>query len=238
MQPDISLVILCYQAGDKIHRFLNAVIEQLDAVTADWEIVLVGNYIPESGDQTPEVVKAIAAKHPKIKAVVKPKEGWMGWDARLGMQACSGNILGIIDGDEQMIAEDIPKAFKMLTSGDYDLVKPYRAIRHDPWIRRVNSSCYNLIYNLLFPGYPIRDVHAKPKLFKREAFSKLVLTANDWFFDAEIMIQARRHRFRLGEFPTVFHRAVHRKSFVRFDAIFEFVSNLIRARLQEFSKKK
>lgn len=238
VDPDISLVILCYQTGQKIHAFLNRVIENLDELTPHWEIVLVGNYHEGVPDDTPAVVREIAKNNPKIRAVAKPKEGMMGWDARSGFAECTGKTIAIIDGDEQMVAVDIQKAYKMLVSGGYDLVKPFRTVRYDPWIRQVNTRVYNFIYNLLFPGYPIRDVHSKPKIFTREAFQKIELTANDWFMDAELMIQARRYKMKLGEFPTVFHRAVHRKSFVRFHTIFEFIKNLVRARVCEFFKRK
>lgn len=236
-EPDISLVILCYQTGEKIHKFLNLVLDNLNALTQNWEIILVANYLEGVPDQTPEVVREIARKNSKIRVVAKPKEGWMGWDARSGLAECRGKTIGIIDGDEQMVAGDIQVAYKMLVEGKYDLVKSFRTVRHDPWIRQVNTRFYNFIFALLFPGYPIWDVNSKPKIFTREAFQKLKLTANDWFLDAEMMIQARRHRLKLGQFPTVFHRAVHRKSFVRFHTIFEFIHNLFRARFQEFFKR-
>lgn len=234
--PEISLVILCYQTGTKIYLFLNAVISHLNQITNHWEIILVGNYLPgtEDSDDTPKVVREIASQNPKIRAVVKPKEGWMGWDARTGLELCRGKTIGIIDGDEQMVAEDISKAYRMLIDNHLDLVKPYRSVRYDPWIRSLNSYLYNWAYNFLFPGYPVRDVNSKPKIFRREAFEKLKLTSNGWCLDAEMMIQARRYRFKMGEFSTVFYRAFHRKSFVRFSAIFEFVIHLTRFRFKEF----
>ena len=232
--PAISLVILCYKTGHKIHRFLDAVIAVLDSITSNWEIIMVGNYDEGSDDKTPIVVQEIAAKHSRIRAVTKVKLGKMGWDARSGLEVCRGSVIGLIDGDEQMVAEDIAKAYRILMAGQADVVKTYRKTRYDSWVRRVNSCIYNFIYNLLFPGYYINDVNSKPKLFRQSAFEQLQLKSNDWFIDAEIMIQARRYRFKLIEFPTVFYRSIHRKSFVRFSAVFEFLKNLFKARAIEF----
>lgn len=232
--PDLSLVILCYRVGRRLDRFLDAAITSVEKATPNWEIVLVGNYCDGLDDETPMVVREIAAKHPRIKAVAKPKEGWMGWDARSGFEVCRGRAIGFIDGDEQMAAEDITKAYQLLISNQADVVKSYRVHREDSWARRVNSFVYNLIYNLLFPGYFVRDVNSKPKLFRREAFEKMRLKSKDWFLDAEMMIQARRFHFKLVEYPTVFYRAKYRKSFVRFPAIFEFLKNLAAARWKEF----
>ena len=77
-KPDLSVVILCYHAGNKIHIFLNKVIQDISGVTSNWEIVLVGNYNPGEADETPQVVQDIAKQNPKIKAVTLPKQGWMG----------------------------------------------------------------------------------------------------------------------------------------------------------------
>jgi len=98
----------------------------------------------------------------------------------------------------------------------------------------LNSKIYNFIYNCLFPGYPIHDVHSKPKIFRREVFDSLKLTAKDWFLDAEMLIQCRRYGYRIKQFPTLFKPAAYRKSFVKFDTVFEFFVNLTRARYREF----
>jgi hypothetical protein len=51
--------------------------------------------------------------------------------------------------------------------------------------------------------------------------------SNDWFTDAEIMIEALRHNLSIGEVSTVFFRNERRGTLVRFSAIFEFLGNLI-----------
>jgi glycosyltransferase involved in cell wall biosynthesis len=237
-RPDLSVVILCYRSGNKIRSFISRVVENISSVTNNWEIVLVGNYVLGSQDDTPTVVKEISKQNPKIKAVTLPKKGWMGWDLRSGLRECSGNVIALIDGDEQMEANDISKAYRILIDEGFDIVMTYRQIRHDSWMRQLNSRIYNQIFNLLFPAYPIRDVHSKPKVFRREVFNCMKLTADDWFLDAQMMIQVRRYRFRLKQFPTVFHRATQRKSFVKVSTIWEFVINLSKARYYEFSAPK
>ena len=79
----------------------------------------------------------------------------------------------------------------------------------------------------------MRDVNSKPKAMTRAFFNKLRLTADGWFLDAQIVIQARRLRARLGQIETVFLQG-DRKSFVRSDAELEFIRSLLAARLREF----
>src|SRR3989338_1879738 len=119
-ETDLSVVILCYRAGEKAKIFVNSVISCLNSISINWEIILVGNYIKGTDDDTPRVVQELASSNPKIKAIAYPKEGWMGWDARGGLRLCTGKVIGFIDGDEQMNAEDVGTAYRFVKDGDYD----------------------------------------------------------------------------------------------------------------------
>ena len=64
------------------------------------------------------------------------------------------------------------------------------------------------------------------------ALRKLKLTSDDWFADAEIIIQASYLGFSIKEIPTIFHVNDQRPSFIKFKAIFEFIKNLIKYRIK------
>ena len=158
--------------------------------------MLVGNYhreeFPAVTDETPQVVRELAARDPRIKAVTLEKKGMMGWDARSGLAVATGETIALIDGDGQMAASDICCVYRRMMEGDFDMVKTYRIERHDGLFRGLNSTIYNRFFRVLFPGFPVHDVNSKPKLFRRAFFDKLDLQSDDWFIDAEIIIQARR----------------------------------------------
>lgn len=214
---------------------MNKVIAEIETLTSNWEVILVGNFLPnDREDLTPRVVQTIAAHDDRVKAVTLEKKGMMGWDARMGLSRATGNTIAFVDGDDQMPADVLSGIYKKLKSERLDMVKTYRVKRMDGLLRKINSDVYNLLFHILFPGFTVRDVNSKPKIFTREFFNKLKLESNDWFLDAEIMIQARRCKCRIGEVPTVFHALKDRKSFVRVEHIFEFLKNLSRARFAEF----
>jgi glycosyltransferase involved in cell wall biosynthesis len=239
MRPELSVVILCYKAGQKTRDFVRTAVKEIEQLTKSWEMILVGNYLPgDTTDETPQVVRELAAGDQRIKAVTLEKKGMMGWDARSGLAQATGATIALIDGDGQMPPEDIGRVYRKLVSEELDMVKPYREQRHDGLLRKLNSDVYNIVFRTLFPGFPVQDVNSKPKIFRREFFNRLKLTANDWFIDAEIMIQARRYKCRLGEVPTVFYESSTRRSFVRVKHILEFLKNLAIARLHEFFIKK
>ncbi|MCB2189668.1 MAG: glycosyltransferase family 2 protein [Deltaproteobacteria bacterium] len=233
------MVVLCYKAGEAARDFVSQVKGALEETGVPWEIVLVGNYLPgeENLDPTPRVVRELAAADSRVRAVVREKEGMMGWDARSGLAAATGRFIALIDGDQQMPAEDLKRVWDAMRAAGADLGKTHRVLRGDGALRLVNSRVYNLLFRVLFPGFPVKDVNSKPKIFSRTLFEQMDLSADGWFLDAEMIIKARRYRARLVEIPTVFRECCDRKSFVRVAAIFEFLRELLKARLREFSAK-
>jgi glycosyltransferase involved in cell wall biosynthesis len=235
--PAFSLVILCYRAEEYARDFVGRVTEVLEeAGVQDYELILVANYLEGVEDRTPGIVAELAAGDPRIRHVARRKEGWMGWDMRCGLEMARGEVVGVIDGDGQMPASDVPILYKLLKKERYDLVKTFRITRGDGLVRRLISNVYNKMFHLLFPGLQARDMNSKPKLLTRAAYAAMKLTSDDWFIDAEIMIEARRLKLRIGEVPTGFLGLTGRRSFVSLKAVFEFLRNLVRYRLREWSR--
>jgi glycosyltransferase involved in cell wall biosynthesis len=235
-RPDLSVVILCYRAGDSVRQFVDNVVKTLkDSDVNNYELVLVGNFFDQS-DITPRIVADIASKNSRIKYIAEKKQGMMGWDMRSGLALTDGEYIAVIDGDGQMPVGDLVRVYQKIRDEDFDLVKTYRIKRGDTAWRKIISFFYNLFFHLLFPGLKARDINSKPKIFTRWAFEKFNLKSDDWFIDAEIMIQARRHKLKIGELPTVFLGLSGRRSFVKIKAIFEFIRNLIVYRIIEFMK--
>ncbi|MDP8298873.1 MAG: glycosyltransferase family 2 protein [Candidatus Tantalella remota] len=234
MIPDLSVVILCYRAGNRAEDFVARVVKMLDRFVSSWEIILVGNYREGTEDETPRVVNRIAAKRANIKAVAVPKEGMMGWDARSGLSMATGKYICFIDGDEQMPFRDIVRVYRKIKENDLDLVKTYRAIRGDGWARIVISTIFNIMFFVMFPGFYARDVNSKPKIIRKEAYDKMDLSSDDWFLDAEIMILARRLKLKVAAIPSRFYKCNYRNSFVGLSTIFEFLRNMFNFRMKEF----
>ena len=235
--PDISIVVLAYRSSEKITDFVDSLVDSMENEKLLWEIILVGNYFEGIGDQTPEVVKNVASKDPRIKAVVEIKEGMMGWDMKTGLQVATGKTLAVIDGDGQMPADDVIRVYHLMKENGLDLAKTYRAKRNDGSYRKLISLVYNFIFKILFPGLNVWDINSKPKIMTRDFFEKIELNSNGWFIDAEIMILARRLYAKIGEIDTVFHDIDSRPSFVKPLSILEFLGNLLWYRLKEFWPK-
>lgn len=234
-EPDFSLVVLCYRSGKSIIPFVEKLCQALSYCTFTWEVVLVGNYIEGSDDETPQVVTALAETRPNIRTVVRPKVGMMGWDMRMGLNAARGEYIGVIDGDGQFPPESIITCLLKAKLQNLDLTKTYRVQRDDGLYRRFISAIYNMLFKLLF-GMRIHDVNSKPKIIRRSKYELLRLESNDWFADAEIMIRAQEAGLTIGEIPVHFLLNETRGSFVKPAAILEFTSNLFKYRFRRDKK--
>jgi len=114
------------------------------------------------------------------------------------------------------------------------MVKTYRIVRYDGHYRTIISKMFNLLFNAFFPGLHSQDINSKPKIISRKVFEKMDLQSTGWFIDAEIMINIRRLKCTLEEFPVEFHEINVRKSFVKIAANFEFLRELVKYRIKEF----
>jgi glycosyltransferase involved in cell wall biosynthesis len=235
MTPELSVVVLCYRSGGEARAYVARITSTLrEAGLDNYQLVLVGNYLAGSNDATPEVVRELAASDPRILCSAVPKRGMMGWDMRSGLALATGACVAVVDGDGQVLVEDLVRIYRLLRERDLDLAKTYRSCRGDGWKRKLLSQAFNGLFHLLFPGLDVRDVNAKPKVMTRSAYERLTLQSDDWFIDAEIMIQARRLGLRIGEVETEFLGLTGRRSFITMAVALQFLHNLWRYRIVEF----
>jgi glycosyltransferase involved in cell wall biosynthesis len=230
--PDLSAIVLCYRAEENIQKVVEPLHRDLAESGVPFEVVLVANYSEGQADRTPEVVCALAERLDGVRTVIKPKEGAMGWDMRSGLDAATGDYLVVIDGDAQNPVEDVLRMYGEMRRTGADVMKGRRIARFDGPYRRLVSYVYNSVFMLLFRTQGLWDINGKPKGLTRAAYERMGLKADDWFIDAEIVLAARRAGLQVNELPVVFNRNEERASFVRANAILEFVRNMAHARLK------
>jgi glycosyltransferase involved in cell wall biosynthesis len=230
-EPDLSVVVLCYRAGDSIREVIEPLEDLLEDSAISYELVLVANYPPDRPDPTVEVVRRFASSRELVTVVAEEKKGAMGWDMRSGLAATAGAYLVAIDGDAQNPVEDVLRMYELLRRTGADLGKGRRTNRADGVYRRFISWGYNFLFRLLFRTGPVWDVNGKPKGLRRAAYEQMQLESNDWFIDAEMVLKARRDEMTVVELPVVFLENKDRSSFVRVSSIWEFLAHMARYRL-------
>lgn len=231
MNPVLSAIVLCYRAGESIGLVIDPLYEQLADDGVPFELVLVANYHAGQDDPTPDIVRRWASEREHVTVVAEVKQGAMGWDMRSGFAAARGDYLLVIDGDAQNPPEDLSEMYRRMKANRADVMKGRRIARFDGPYRRIVSGGFNLLFMLLFRTRGLWDINGKPKGLTRAAYEQLDLKSDDWFIDAEIVLEAQRRGMRIIEMPVIFRRNDERASFVRVSAIWEFVQNMARTRL-------
>jgi glycosyltransferase involved in cell wall biosynthesis len=230
--PELSAIVLCYRAGAGILLVAQPLYDLLEQEGVPFELILVANQWPDEEDHTAVIAEDFARFHPHVRPVVREKQGAMGWDMRSGFEAAQGRYMIVIDGDAQNPVSDVVEMYRRMRESDADVMKGRRTSRGDGVYRRVVSAAYNLLFRVLFGTRAIWDVNGKPKGLSRRAYDQFDLRSDDWFIDAEIVLEAQRKGLPIAEMPVLFHRNDERASFVRVSAIWEFLVHMARYRLR------
>lgn len=224
----MSLVMPLYNEAEGIGSIAETLIETLEREAIPFQLVLVNN---GSTDRTAAVLAELAARHRTVSVAVVPVNQGYGWGILSGLRIATGDIVGFMCADGQILAEDIVRVYRRMASGDVDLAKVVRVSRGDGWRRRVMSAVYNRLFRLLF-GLSLRDINGTPKLLWRRLYEDMPLVSKDWFIDAELMIHVAERRLRVGEVEVHFLARPYGSSNVRITTSLEFLANMLRHRFR------
>jgi glycosyltransferase involved in cell wall biosynthesis len=227
---ELSVVVLSYRAEEHADDVLVPLYDLLVREGVPFELVAVANYWTED-DVTPAVARAVARDRPNMRVIALPKAGDMGWDMRSGLRAASGRYLVVIDGDGQVPVDYALEAYRQLRDTGAAIVKGRRYLREDGSVRTVMSLAFNTLFRLLFGTRGLWDVNGRPKGMTRTAWQLLDLRTDDWFTDAELLLKARRLGLPVVEFPVRFLEHPEDGSSVGVATAWEFVRNMVLARL-------
>lgn len=129
------------QALPELHRRLSAV---LDHVGLEWEVVFVED---SSTDRTVEVLRDLAARDPRVKAVILTRGFGHHIAITAGLDYARGDHIVLMDGDLQHRPEDIPTLLDVYFRG-FDIVYGKRVTRQ-PFVKELGSRAINFIVNRL-----------------------------------------------------------------------------------------
>jgi dolichol-phosphate mannosyltransferase len=143
--PHLSVVSPVYRAEaclDELHRRLT---ETLQAMGADYEIVLVNDGSP---DRSGEVLAAIAARDPRVVVLNLSRNFGQHPAILAGLEQSRGEHVVVMDCDLQEPPEDIAELFAKAAEG-YDVVLTRRRGSHRGWMKRTSSRAWTWIINAL-----------------------------------------------------------------------------------------
>ena len=169
-QPQLSLVIPCYNEQDNLRALITAIRAAVDPLKLPYEVVITDDC---SKDKSWEILKELAAADPRIRPqrfAFNCGESAASW---AGMKAARGRCIVTVDADLQNDPKDLPAFLQALEK--FDCVCGTRVATRgqgDNFVRIASSRIANWVRNQL-SGEQISDAGCTYRAFKRECIANL-----------------------------------------------------------------
>ncbi len=215
-QPSCSVVIPARNEAGNIRNC----VENLPEMGCHTEIIFVeGN----STDPTWAEMQRVQAEFGQTRDIkILQQDGKGKGDAvRKGFAAATGDILIILDSDLTVQAEDMPKFFRTVTSGQCDfangcrLVYPLDNSTMPSLNRWANRFFAGLLSYIL--GIQIKDSLCGTKVLRRSDYLTILANRNDFgdfdpFGDFDLLLGAVKHNLKIMDIPVRYYPRIYGQS--------------------------
>jgi glycosyltransferase involved in cell wall biosynthesis len=185
--PSLTVVFPMYNEEAYLERAVAAAREALERF--DYEIVIVDD---ASTDGTGALADALARADPRVHVVHNPVNRRLGGALRAGYAAATKELVFYTDADLPIDLQQLPRAVRLLTYQQADIVAAYRFDRtSEGLLRAIYTFSYNHLIRTLF-DLRVRDVNFAFKLFRRSVLDRFDLQSEGSFIDAEFLLRAKK----------------------------------------------
>lgn len=204
-EPPFKLLTVFFPMWNEeayIYRALSAAREACEALIdegeiGDYELLVVND---ASTDRTAALAEDAAEADPRVRVVHHPKNRKLGGSLKTGYSESRGDLILYSDADLPFDMDELRKAVRVMRHYEADVVSTYRLDRTgEGYVRTVYSKIYNGFVRVFF-GLRIRDVNFAFKLTRKSVLDAFELKSEGSFIDAELVIRAHKHGFRIVQF--------------------------------------
>ena len=185
-----------------------------------------------SKDQTGDIIDQLAKHNPEIIPIHFDQNQGYGGGILAGMRSLEPkepSVIGWSWGDGQISPQVIPTLYRACQK-NAQLAKGQRIKRKDGFNRIVQSRVYNRAMRLM--GTKTKDVNGCPKLFQVGAWKELDPLSQDWFLDAEVILQAEKLGWNIHQEPVTMEPRYYNRSKVHLGTSLEFTKNILQWKLK------
>jgi len=192
MGKSVSVIIPAYNEEKNIEEAIASCFTVLPALCADFEVIAVND---GSVDKTGDVAEALKSRFVGLKVYHHPFNQGMGQAIRTGIFQAEKELIFTTCADLQFDIKELENLLALIDGAD--MVIGSRKIRYDSSYRRVCTFIYHLLLKLLF-GLRFADP-TWVKLFKKSIYDKIAFSSQGFFWEAEILVNARRNNYLIKE---------------------------------------
>jgi glycosyltransferase involved in cell wall biosynthesis len=216
------VILPTYEERETIGRVLEGLMALPEAVDA----LVVDDGSP---DGTAEVVRAVAAREPRVRLVERPRKSGLASAYLVGFRRAleEGYDLAVeMDSDLSHDPSELPRLLDAARRADLVIGSRYvpgGSVTN--WSRaRLALSRGGNLYARLALGFPLRDATSGFRVFRRRLLEHLLgrdIRSDGYAFQVELAHRAWRDGFRVAEVPITFREREHGASKISRRIVFE-----------------
>jgi glycosyltransferase involved in cell wall biosynthesis len=193
----VSVIVPAHDEAAVIAPTVGALSAALEIAGRDYELLVIDD---ASTDATGRIADEMAAADRHVRVVHHPVNRKLGGSLKTGFAEARGDLVLYTDADLPFDMDELVKACRLLRYYEADIVSAYRFDRTgEGYVRVVYSQFYNWLVRVLF-GVRIRDVNFAFKLVRRQVLDAVTLHSEGSFIDAELVVAAVGHGFKVVQF--------------------------------------
>src|SRR3989344_3535080 len=207
-KPSISFFCPAYNDEENLPILIPKTVRVLKKIASRFEIVIVEDGSP---DKTASVADMLAKNFKPFIRVIHHKRN-LGYGAALKRgfrEASKYDYVFYTDGDNQYDVSEIRKFIPYLSS--YDAVVGYRKNRSLTFRRKLQTIVFNFLVKALF-RVKARDINNSLKIVRKSILSKLNLSSDSSFIEAEFFIKLNKIEAKIKEIPVRHYPRIHGKA--------------------------
>ncbi len=200
----VSIIIPAYNEAKVIKKTLLTLVSGMDSFSYPYEVLVVAD-----GCTDRTVTEAETITDPHVKVISYSKNRGKGYAIKYGVHHARGTVVTFYDAGGDFDPAHIDRFVKMLEVFDADIVigskrHPASVVNY-PLKRRIFSSAYHLLINLMF-GLKVSDTQTGLKVLKKEVADRIFprVVVKQYAFDLEMLVVAKTLGYR-----RIFEAPVH-----------------------------
>jgi glycosyltransferase involved in cell wall biosynthesis len=235
----ISLVIPTYKKRHIVLDQLERLYGYLSRVNPNFELIFViDGYIDDTKDLLNLYIKQNKLKN--VKVLEYEQNMGKGYAVRYGLERATGDVVGFIDADTDILIRTLGKAIKEIQKDFVDVVLPSKFHKDSnvemTFFREILS--YGLVYlNKLLLRLPknVSDIGCGLKLFRRDVAKSIFkdLSVNGFAFDSELINEISKQGWNISVVPLYLSKNRDMSTSANFKATFSIVRDIFKISLRE-----
>jgi dolichol-phosphate mannosyltransferase len=197
----VSLVVPVYNGGSTIVSQLKLCEKVLKSLTAKFEIIVADDM---SKDETPYLLRKYFINNKNFRLIFNKENLGIAKNLKQLYSQAKFEYICLFSADGDWNPYDIKKLVIHSYENDSDIVIGKRNKSVYNIYRKIISYLYNFLPKLLFQVDTIDA--GSIKVIKKSLFKKILLLSKSVFFEAELIIKAKRNGYKISSTQVTFKR--------------------------------